>query len=297
MRTRRPGPECGGAQGAEAGAPLSVPPDSDAPRRGGAPTHPGVELPPRGVAAHRGGAHTRPENTLAAFREALRLGAHQIELDVRRTADGELVVIHDETLDRTTNGHGPVARWTLAALRRLDAGSSYGPAFAGEPIPTLAEALSLMPQDVWLNVQIKRGEPIAAQAARLLVEQRRTHQAFLACGNAAAREARGVHVGLQICNLVRRRSREEYLQHALETGADFIQLHHLRGPPEPELVARAHAAGLRVNFVGGPEPVDLEALFEAGIDFVLVDDVPRALGEARRLGIEPRSPGLGPPEA
>jgi glycerophosphoryl diester phosphodiesterase len=245
-------------------------------------------LPRRGVAAHRGGALSRPENTLAAFREAARIGAHQIELDVRRSADGELVVIHDESVDRTTDGRGAVADLTLAELRRLDAGSAYGPAFAGERIPTLGEVLDAVPRNVWLNVQIKQGEPIAAAAARLLAERGRTRQAFLACGNAAAREARAVDPRLLICNLVRQRSRRDYLAHAVATGSDFIQLHYLRGPPEPELVADAHAAGMRVNFLAAPEPGGVAALFQAGVDFVLVDDVATALEEARCVGIAPQ---------
>jgi len=244
-------------------------------------------LPRRGIAAHRGGAHTRPENTLAAFREAARIGAHQIELDVRRSADGQLVVIHDETVDRTTDGQGAVAELSLAELRRLDAGRFHGPAFAGERIPTLGEVLDAVPRNVWLNIQIKPGEPIAAAAARLIAERGRTGQAFLACGNAAAREARAADSQLLICNLVRQRSRRDYLAHALATGSDFIQLHFLRGPPEPELIADAHAAGLRVNYLAGPQPGGVAALFEAGVDFVLVDDVPTALEEARRIGIAP----------
>ena len=245
-------------------------------------------LPRRGVAAHRGGGHTRPENTLAAFREAVRLGAHQIELDVRRSADGALVVIHDETVDRTTDGRGAVAALPLAELRRLDAGRSHGPAFAGERIPTLDEVLDAMPPDVWLNIEIKRGEPIAGDVARLLAERGRTAQAFLACGNAAAREARAADPRLRICNLVRQRSRRAYLAHALATGSDFLQLHFLRGPPEPELVADARAAGLRVNYVAAPDVGDVAALFDAGVDFVLVDDVPAGLAQAERIGIAPR---------
>jgi glycerophosphoryl diester phosphodiesterase len=246
-------------------------------------------LPRRGIAAHRGGTTTHPENTLAAFREAVRLGAHQIELDVRATADAELVVIHDPTVDRTTDGRGAVAELTLEALRHLDAGHRWGPACAGERIPTLAEVVDAMPRDVWLNIQIKRGEPIAAPVSRLLVERGRVHQAILACGNAAAREARSVEPRLRICNLVRQRTRAAYVEHALATGADFIQLHHLRGPPEPELMAHAREAGLRVNYFAGPELPDLAALFDAGVDFVLVDDVPAALEAARKLGIPPRS--------
>jgi glycerophosphoryl diester phosphodiesterase len=88
------------------------------------------------VIAHRGGAHYAPENTLAAFRNAIALGADRLEFDVQMTKDGNLVVIHDETLDRTTNGSGPINGLTLAQVSALDAGQ-------GEKIPTFEEVIKL----------------------------------------------------------------------------------------------------------------------------------------------------------
>src|SRR5215475_6599931 len=93
------------------------------------------------VIAHRGASGTCPENTLAAFRRAQELGAHMIELDVQLTRDGEVVVMHDWTLARTTDGRGRVASRTLAELRQLDAGSWFDPGYAREPVPTLREVL------------------------------------------------------------------------------------------------------------------------------------------------------------
>lgn len=92
--------------------------------------------------AHRGASAYAPENTVAAFDEAIRLGAAAIEFDVRVTADGVPVVLHDETVDRTTNGRGRVNELTRLELLRLDAGSWKHPRFAGTRIPTLAEALA-----------------------------------------------------------------------------------------------------------------------------------------------------------
>jgi glycerophosphoryl diester phosphodiesterase len=93
--------------------------------------------------AHRGGAAEAPENTLAAFRYSLSLGIRWFELDVQMSRDGALVVFHDETLDRTTDGDGPIASLTLDDVRRLDAGSWFGPQYAGERIPLLREVLEL----------------------------------------------------------------------------------------------------------------------------------------------------------
>lgn len=95
------------------------------------------------VIAHRGASADAPENTLAAFALASTLGADWFELDCTLTRDGAVIVIHDDTVDRVTNGKGKVADLTLAELRRLDAGSWKDPAFAGERLPTLDEALAL----------------------------------------------------------------------------------------------------------------------------------------------------------
>jgi len=116
-----------------------------------------------------------------------------LECDLRGTRDGAIVAMHDATVDRTTDGRGRVADLALDALRRLDAGGWRGPGFAGESIPTLDEILALdAPQVLW-NLQIKRGEPIAGAVARQVVEGGLLDRAFLACGNAAGREARAVH--------------------------------------------------------------------------------------------------------
>jgi glycerophosphoryl diester phosphodiesterase len=110
------------------------------------------------VLAHRGYSAKAPENTMAAFELALAVGADGIELDVHMTRDGEIVVIHDDTLDRTTNGKGPVSDQTMAELRELDAGSWFSPEFAGERIPTLKRVLELIKdKDVLLNIEIKTG--------------------------------------------------------------------------------------------------------------------------------------------
>ncbi len=93
--------------------------------------------------AHRGLAARAPENTLAALRLALEARADALEWDVQPSADGVPVVLHDETVDRTTNGSGRADALSLAELRSLDAGSWYGPSFAGQPVPSLAEALAL----------------------------------------------------------------------------------------------------------------------------------------------------------
>src|SRR5579871_7007541 len=95
------------------------------------------------VLGHRGGRALAPENTLAAFRNAIKLGIDYVEVDVRATKDGHLVIMHDRTVDRTTNGTGAVKDLDFAAIRALDAGIKFDPRYAGEKVPTLDEVLEL----------------------------------------------------------------------------------------------------------------------------------------------------------
>ena len=121
------------------------------------------------IVAHRGSSRIAPENTLAAFRKALDAGADAIELDVHLSKDGEVVVIHDHRLERTTNGRGRVADFTLSELRRLSAGDWFSQRFTSERIPTLGEVLNLLRLRIGVNVEIKYDRP---QRADLTIVER-----------------------------------------------------------------------------------------------------------------------------
>lgn len=112
------------------------------------------------VVAHRGASAIAPENTLVAIREAVRLGAPAVEFDVRESSDGVLVVIHDRTLARTTNGKGQVQKRSAADLRRLDAGGWFSRDFAGAGIPSLMEALNASAPDTIAAVEVKTASPV-----------------------------------------------------------------------------------------------------------------------------------------
>lgn len=119
------------------------------------------------VIGHRGAAGHAPENTLAGFRKAFALGADGVECDIHLSRDGRIVVIHDATLERTTNGQGRVGERTLAELQALDAGAWYGAAFAGERIPTLADVIGIVREADgaqgpahWLYVELKHGNDV-----------------------------------------------------------------------------------------------------------------------------------------
>ncbi len=112
------------------------------------------ELPRPILFAHRGASAEAPENTLASFELAQAQGADAIELDAKLTADGQIVVFHDRTVERTTDGTGPLARKTLAELRELDAGSYFSPAFRGEKIPLLEEVLDAVGKKLLVNIEL-----------------------------------------------------------------------------------------------------------------------------------------------
>jgi glycerophosphoryl diester phosphodiesterase len=124
------------------------------------------------IFAHRGSSAHAPENTLAAFKLALTQQADAIELDVKLSADGQVIVIHDSTVDRTTNGHGKVEDMTLAALKALDAGSFRGAEFAGEKIPTLEEVFEAVGKRMFINIELKnhrmRGEDLVETVCMLV---------------------------------------------------------------------------------------------------------------------------------
>jgi glycerophosphoryl diester phosphodiesterase len=110
------------------------------------------------IIAHRGGAKLAPENTLAAFRQAIDLGVDMIEIDVILSKDGEIIVIHDDTVDRTSNGIGTVKEMTLAEIRQYDAGSWFDEKFQGELIPTLDEVFETINGKAILLIEIKDGD-------------------------------------------------------------------------------------------------------------------------------------------
>ena len=246
-----------------------------------------LPMPARGLCAHRGGMSTRPENTLPAFREALRLGAHMIEFDVRLTRDGALALMHDAKVDRTTDGEGRFSDMTLDELRRLDAGVRKDARFAGTRIPTLEETLAMMPRNVWLNCHLRTDSAdLGAAAARAIEKAGRLHQAFLAARVDAAEAARAAVPEVLLCYMGRQGNTIDYIDFSIARKAAFIQL---RGTGEVDAgqIRLLKQNGVRVNYYQAATPGVARDLFLAGVEFPLVDDVALFLPVARELGIRP----------
>ena len=237
------------------------------------------KLPKRGISAHRGENGVFPENTVPGFQEAVRLGASQIEFDVRHTKDGYAIIMHDDTVDRTTNGKGRVVDLTFDEIRALDAGIKKGERFVGTKVPTLEEVLDCLPRDIWINVHIYTDNPV--DVARIIVEKNRQHQAFMACRRDAALIVKKEFPQILICNMERRGDDvSRYIRETIEWKCDFIQLLKLGTPKEMKALKDA---GVRINYCCLQTPERLRELLEAGVDFPLVDNMGVFLETAREI--------------
>lgn len=231
------------------------------------------------VSAHRGDSSIAPENSLPAVESAVRKGVGQIEFDVYLTRDNHLVVIHDPTVDRTTNGVGDVVEMTLEEIRHLDAGGWFSEDYSGIRVPTLAEVLSLFPFDIVCNVHLKNAPGVAAAAALEIKRMGRLEHCFLACTLEQIEEARAVVPEIKVCNMSRvRGNRAEYVARSIAAKADYIQLHHREGIDDiPVHVRVLQAAGVRVNFCCTDDPKTILTLARAGVDFILTDNIDTAI--------------------
>ena len=228
------------------------------------------------IEAHRGARAEAPENTLAAFQRALDLKAPSIELDIHPAADGTLMVIHDDTLDRTTDGTGPVAALVLRDLRKLDAGAKFQAGFAGERIPTLNEAMGrVAPTSTLLNIEIKRPPPgmrVAEGVVQLLRHYGKAGRYVVSSFDADALLA------------VRRLAPEVQLALIGEAADVLARARELRLPwihcSHPsltaELVRQAHEAGIHVGVWTVNDSEQARHWAEHGVERIITDD-PRAI--------------------
>jgi glycerophosphoryl diester phosphodiesterase len=236
------------------------------------------------VIAHRGASSSAPENTRAAFDRALALGARHLELDVHTTADGHVVVIHDAAVDRTTDGTGAVASHTLARLRSLDAGSWFGPAFAGERIPTLEETLARYAGRAHLHVEIKGHALDLTRRTVDLIRQHRMERDVTITSFARARleEVRACGLDVPLGWLVPEAT-EAVMAEAGELGV--VQLCPEASTVTAALVSRLHGAGLLVRAWGvGTEPL-MERVVDAGADGMTVNFPERLIAYLTSRGL------------
>lgn len=228
------------------------------------------------VIAHRGCSCEYPENTLAAFQAAVECGADLVELDYHHTADGVPVVLHDEFLDRTTNAAQVlgqekllVGQVPLADLKKLDAGSWFDRQFAGQPLPTLREALEVIQPRSMTLVERKAGD--ALRLIGLLREggylDRVVVQSF---DWEFVAECRRLAPELVLGALGSKPPHEDQLKAAAATGADVIVWNYKQLGPQQ--IRQIHALGKKAWAYTVNEPEQARRLVRAGIDGLITDD-------------------------
>lgn len=225
------------------------------------------------IVAHRGGAATAPENTMGAFRAAAAAGVLSWELDVQRSRDGELVIIHDDTLDRTTGGHGPIGQHSYVELAQLDAGSWFDPRWRKERIPTLRGVIAFA-QEVGARLLIELKSPhnypgIEAQVVDLLARTNfGPHCMILSFDPVSLGRVHALDPSLVIdLNYVGRVLRPPPQIPGL--GAVGPEWHLLLS--NPARVRQAHAAGQLVYAWTVNSPRALQYLQTIGVDGVITD--------------------------
>jgi len=228
------------------------------------------------IVAHRGGGTLAPENTLAGLLLAGRLGYQGVEVDVKLTRDDVPILMHDDGLERTSNGHGPVALQTFAQLARLDAGAWLAPRFAGEAIPTLAAMAALcIEQGLWANLEIKpcpgREEATGTITARMAstlwpdTNARPLLSSFSVIALEAARiAAPDVARGLLV---------EEFSEKALQLAADLecLSIHCHYRSVDADVAAKVHEAGLGLLCYTVNDTTSASWLSLAGVDCIVTD--------------------------
>ena len=251
-----------------------------------------AEMPTVGLCAHRGAMTMYPENTLPAFLEAIYRGAQMIEFDLQFTKDSVLVIMHDPTVDRTTNGKGLVSEMTFAEIRQLDAGGKRGKGLLPVKVPTFEETIAIMPRNIWLNCHLKGGVVAARNATEIIAKTQRLHQAFLACDANSAIAARETNKLILICNMEPsvRNNNDKYVQATIKEKADFIQFDSNNGLPPQTLIKKLKDHNIRINYFYAKDTSKLAHLFSLGINFPLVNDIDSFIPVVQKLGIVPVRP-------
>lgn len=233
------------------------------------------------IFGHRGASCAAPENTLAAFEKAAEDGADGVELDVHLSSDGQLVVIHDDTVDRTTNGTGTVHNMTFEQIRSLDA-SMGKQKFSGALIPTLEEVYHLLkPTRLMINVELKEnawdgGFTVIPKVLELEQKYGMTGRVFYSSFNHyVLREIKNRSVETPV-GLLYAAALVDVWHYAAFVPADAIHPLYLT-LRDPNLVPRCHAAGITVRPWTVNEEADLCAMFAAGVDAVITNDPELAL--------------------
>lgn len=224
--------------------------------------------------AHRGASGHEPENTIAALEKAIAMGATMAEIDIQQTADDRFAVFHDDNLDRTTNGVGPLWKKTMAELQALDAGSWFGSEFAGERIPSLEEVLEITRGRLPLNIELKlhgHERQLVELVIRALhdnnIEDHCTHGGLVTCFDhrvaVAVKQAdRALTVGAIL-------GRQQDTEGFFALPVDVLSAE--KSLVDEDFMAAARRAGKQVHVWTVNEPEEFSRLIDLGVDAVITN--------------------------
>lgn len=214
------------------------------------------------VLGHRGAPAYEPENTLASFKKAIELGVDQIELDLRFSKDSKLVVIHDEKLDRTTNGKGLVREFTLAELKKLDAGK-------GEKIPTLQEVIDLI-RDKGIFLQIELKESNMQRHLLDLIQKNNLEERVMVISflHEELRKIKELNPNIKTGILIGQKSIDP-LERLRQVRADAVSMRHTL--VNKRLVERLHQNNIELTVWVVNEPRDVRRAINLGVDIIGTD--------------------------
>jgi glycerophosphoryl diester phosphodiesterase len=239
-------------------------------------------LPRPTIFAHRGASAYTPENTLAAFELAVLQKADAIELDVKLSSDQNVVVIHDQTVDRTTDGTGRVRDLPLAAMLELDAGSHFDTAYKGEPIPTLSQVFETIGRKIFINIELTNYSSSSDSLPERVAELTKIHGLAdnVLFSSFHPNVLRRIHRLLPTVPI-------GFLTHSGLSGVlartwlgralvNYQAIHPELQEASQELVNNMHQAGYRVHVYTVNLVKDMTRLFSYGIDGIFTDDPIRA---------------------
>jgi glycerophosphoryl diester phosphodiesterase len=235
------------------------------------------------IIGHRGASAVAPENTMAAFREAIAVGANGIEFDVRLASDGVPVVIHDSTLRRTGGVNQRVAELSWQEISKVDVGSWFAPRFANETVPSLAELFELFnTNELALYLEMKcdsswEHRPLAEACARMINEHALKERVVVECFQLPALQIlKEIDPEIKTAALFDRTFTDQsVITRANETGAMAVALHHRLA--RKGLVEKAKQAGLHVAVWTVDDPIWIDRCRSIGIDALITNDPARML--------------------
>jgi glycerophosphoryl diester phosphodiesterase len=224
--------------------------------------------------AHRGASGHAPENTIAALEKAIALGAHMAEIDIQQTADNLFAVFHDDNLERTTNGTGPLWEKTLAELQTLDAGSWFEPAWAGQRIPSLEEVLETTRGRLPLNIELKlhgHERDLVDLALRALcdnnIEDHCPPQSLVTCfDHQVAAAVKQANPALTVGAIL---GRQQYTAGVFTLPVDVLSAE--KTLVDADFMAMARGAGKQVHVWTVNETADMSRLIDLGVDAVITN--------------------------